>query len=213
MRKIFQRMMSFFFYHLYHSFAWSYDFVANIVSGGMWFDWGNHLSEFVFPDEQILELGFGTGHFQEHLLIGDYKVIGIDESSFMVNITNRKLKAYSKKKLVQANVLNLPFLSNHFDRIIANFPSEYIFQKEYLEEVRQLLKPGGTLIVLLGVQFTGDSLLDWIYRLVYSITGQQVNQSFIQHLIDGGPFFTYKTVCLTERMLKKHKLILLVAEK
>ncbi len=213
MREFIHRLMSFFFFHLYHSFAWSYDFVANMVSGGRWFEWGNSLSEFVLPDELILELGFGTGHFQEYLLQSGSMVIGIDESSFMAKITNRKLKDYSKKKLVRANALNLPFLSNQFDRIIANFPSEYIFQKVYLEEIRQLLNPGGRLIVLLGVQFTGSSMLDIMYKLIFYFSGQQVNENLIQQLINHGQFSNFKNVTLNEKMLKTHKLTILIAEK
>jgi ubiquinone/menaquinone biosynthesis C-methylase UbiE len=213
MGRLIQEMMSFLFFHLYHSFAWAYDIVAKIVSNGKWFDWGKSLSDFISKEQTILELGFGTGHFQEHLLKNDFNVIGIDESSSMAKISNRRLKPFSSAKLIRANALNLPFFSNQFDRIIAIFPSGYIFQTVYQEEVRKLLKPGGYFIILLGVQFTGSSIRDAIYRMIYSITGQQINTRIVHEILDQNQFSNFKNVNFIEKKLNTHKLIILIAEK
>lgn len=213
MGRLIQKMMSFLFFHLYHTFAWAYDIVANVVSSGKWFDWGKSLSEFVLPDHTILELGFGTGHFQEHLLKNNFNIIGIDESSSMVKISHRRLKTYSQARLVRANVLNLPFLSNQFDRIIAIFPSEYVFLTVYQEEICKLLKPGGCFIILLGVEFTGNSISDKIYRMIYSITGQQINPNMARAILDQNQFSRFKNVSFVDKKLNTHKLIILIAEK
>ena len=213
MGRLIQKMMSFLFFHLYHNFAWAYDIVANVVSGGKWFDWGKSLSEFVSDDQTILELGFGSGHFQEHLLKNDFNIIGIYESSSMAKISRRRLKTYSRARLVRANVLNLPFLSNQFDRIIAIFPSEYVFLTVYQEEIYKLLKPGGCFIILLGVEFTGNSIRDKIYRMIYSITGQQINPNIARAILDQNQFSRFKNVSFVDKKLNTHKLIILIAEK
>ena len=34
-----RKLLRFFFHHFYHNFAWTYDFVAALVSVGRWNEW------------------------------------------------------------------------------------------------------------------------------------------------------------------------------
>ena len=60
------RFLRFFFRHFYHEFAWTYDFVAAVVSIGRWNQWIDSALPFV-QGRRVLEIGHGPGHLQEHL--------------------------------------------------------------------------------------------------------------------------------------------------
>ena len=64
--RLISRFMRFLFHQFYHSFAWTYDFVAAVVSIGRWNDWTRTLTPFVQGTE-ILEIGPGPGHLQRLL--------------------------------------------------------------------------------------------------------------------------------------------------
>ena len=74
-----KRLLRFFFKLLYHQFAFAYDFVAATVSVGRWQDWVSSILPFL-AGTRILEIGFGPGHLQRHLLRRGLTVVGIDES-------------------------------------------------------------------------------------------------------------------------------------
>ena len=56
-------LLRFFFYLLYHSFAFAYDLVAASVSLGRWKDWVLSVVPFI-EGNRVLEIGHGPGHLQ-----------------------------------------------------------------------------------------------------------------------------------------------------
>ncbi|MDO8754211.1 MAG: hypothetical protein Q7J80_09995, partial [Anaerolineales bacterium] len=96
--KYVERFMRFFFHLLYHSFAFTYDLVAAIVSFGGWNDWVLSILPFI-AGTRILELGHGTGHLQRILLTlrhGSGRdrglfAVAIDESAQMGTLAKRRL--------------------------------------------------------------------------------------------------------------------------
>lgn len=138
-----------FFHHLYHSFAWAYDWVAWMVSGGAWQKWVASIDPWV-SGENILELGFGTGHLQT-TLIGHHKaVFGVDESENMARLTRRRFRSLLSRNpnLVRAMAQWLPFPSACFDAVVSTFPTPYITTSQTIKEIYRVLKPDGELIIL-----------------------------------------------------------------
>jgi ubiquinone/menaquinone biosynthesis C-methylase UbiE len=173
------RLVRFGFRLLYNEMAFTYDTVSKLVSMGAWRCWQRsalkHLH--VSPEARILELAHGTGDLQHDLFAAGYYPIGYDLSPYMGRITQRKLKRQGiSPRLIRGKVQQLPFKDAVFDAILCTFPTDFIVERQTLSEVRRILRPGGTFVVVINGAFTGKgvviSLLEWLYR----ITGQRRRQ-------------------------------------
>ena len=170
--RILARVMRAFFYLLYHQFAWTYDFVANSVSLGLWKKWiSSVLPELKGP--RILELGHGPGHLQDMLIESGHNPFGLDASPQMSKLADRRLRNnYSQPNLINGYAQNIPFQKEIFHQVVATFPSEYIIDSSTLMEIKRVLIPGGTLIILPAAWITGQSLLERSAAWLFQITGQ-----------------------------------------
>ncbi len=167
--------MGWFLQVLYGSFAFGYDVVAHIVSFGNWNHWTYQIKKFLNHEEKILEVGLGTGILHKNLLKEKYQIFGCDLSKQMLKISSRRLKSY-ESNILRANNKKLPFKDNSFAKIIATFPSEYIFSDDFQKESLRLLKFGGELIVLISVNFIKNDLISRLYRNLYKISGQSLSK-------------------------------------
>ena len=156
-----QRFMRFFFHLLYHPFAFTYDLVAATVSFGDWKNWVYSILPFI-NGTRLLELGHGPGHLQRLLRDRGLVAVAIDESTQMGKIAKRRLG--SSQKLTRALAQHIPFANKSFDTIISTFPTDYIFQKQTLSEVKRCLSDGGRLIVL-PAAFPKSGFLKWLYKI------------------------------------------------
>ncbi|HEX8992302.1 MAG TPA: class I SAM-dependent methyltransferase [Anaerolineales bacterium] len=169
-----RRFLRLFFWHFYHGFAWTYDFVATVVSIGRWNDWIRCTLPYL-KGSRILEIGHGPGHLQVDLrqrLPG--LSIGLDESPQMGRIARQRLlkAACTDPNLVRGVGQQLPFAAATFDTVVATFPTEYIFDAETLQDIRRVIGPGGRFIVVpaawIGRRNALDRLAAWLFR----VTGQ-----------------------------------------
>jgi len=180
-------ILRFFFYLLYHPFAFTYDLVAATVSLGRWKDWVLSVVPFI-EGNRILEIGHGPGHLQRSLLSRNLSAVGIDESAAMGRLAKRNLagfsqsnaspssasphRAYAQEKLIRGVAQHLPFPNNSFDTVVATFPAEYIFQSATLDEAHRVLVHNGRFVILPGATILGRSLLDRVMAFVFHVTGQ-----------------------------------------
>jgi len=166
------------FHLLYYQMAWTYDFIAWLVSFGQWAAWRRLALQFLQPGP-TLELAFGTGGLFAELIEAGYRPIGIDLSPYMARLAGRRLRAKGLAiPLNQAKAQALPFPSGHFANVIATFPTSYMFDPATLTDVWRVLKPAqnggaGQLIIVVQGHLRGPwpicSFIDWLYQ----ITGQQ----------------------------------------
>ncbi len=203
-------IIRFFFHHFYHTFAWTYDFVAASVSIGRWDDWIEASVPFV-QGEDVLEIGHGPGHLQRVLRdrsasasTGSARtlgagprqfVIGLDESQQMGQLARRRLKAagYSDFNLARGLAQALPFPAGAFDTVLATFPSEYIFDDRTISDVHRILREGGRFIVLPAAWIVGRKILDraaaWLFRITGETPGNIldiVTERFVRPLVRAG---------------------------
>jgi ubiquinone/menaquinone biosynthesis C-methylase UbiE len=183
--------MRLFFRLLYHPFAWTYDFVASVVSRGRWKRWIFSVLPYV-QGSLILELGHGPGHLQARLMQKGVFAVGLDESSQMSRIAYRRLRAASKSPLlVRGLAQGLPFSSDTFHTVVATFPTHYIFHPDTIQEIKRVLVPQGQIIILLSAWITGKGCIDRFLARLYQLTGEVPSDQtdytrFLQPFLDAG---------------------------
>jgi ubiquinone/menaquinone biosynthesis C-methylase UbiE len=165
--------MRFFFYNFYHSFAWTYDFVAEVVSLGRWNTWVQTVIPFV-TGHDILEIGHGPGHLQSLLLKDGNFVAGLDESPQMIRLTQTRLNKTGQVNfnLTRAEANFIPFASKTFDSVVSTFPTEILFDTHTLIDINRILRNHGRLILLPAAWITGNGILDRGAAWLFNITGQ-----------------------------------------
>lgn len=154
------------FHHFYRELAWTYDAVAWLVSGGLWFRWARA----AIPElrGRALELGFGTGHLQLTLAARP-ATFGLDASPQMAAIAAARLRRHGHApRLANGVAQRLPFPAAAFDSVVATFPAEYILDPGAHAEIRRVLAPGGRLVIVPLAQLDPGPytrLVDLAYRL------------------------------------------------
>lgn len=166
-----RRLLGKFFDLLYHQFAWTYDLVAALVSLGRWQQW--LLVARPYLGGRVLEIGFGPGHLQVALNQAGLEAFGLDESWQMARQARRQLHIGNNPvRLSNGYAQNLPFPADCFDRVVATFPSEYIFEAQTLREIRRVLRPGGELVIIPSAWITGKGLSERLAAGLFQVTGQ-----------------------------------------
>jgi ubiquinone/menaquinone biosynthesis C-methylase UbiE len=165
-------LLRIFFRLLYHSFAWSYDFVAAVVSVGHWRSWVMSIAPGL-TGPRVLELGPGPGHLQERLLADGRHAFGLDESRQMGRLArDRLLRRGFNPGLTRGLAQALPYPANTFHQIVATFPSEYIADPHTLLEIFRVLVPGGEAVILLGVWIAEKRWYGHLAAWLFRVTGQ-----------------------------------------
>lgn len=182
MLNIFQSFVKWFLNILYGQLAIFYNLVSYLVSFGDWYRWVFEIQDYLLLNEKILEVGFGTGKLINALTEKNFLIYGIDSSKQMIKISqaSRKLKTL---KLVRGNNLSLPYENNCFDKVIATFPSDYVYKSQFINEVLRVLRNDGELLILLGVSFIQKGMMNKILQFFYTISGQTSSKVKIETLI------------------------------
>ena len=89
-----------FFHLLYHQFAWTYDWVAAIVSLGRWKDWISATLPYL-DGPLVLEIGHGPGHLQVALQAKGIQAVGLDASAQMGRQADRCRSAAGRCDSIQ----------------------------------------------------------------------------------------------------------------
>lgn len=170
--KILSSLLNFFFKLLYHQFAWTYDWVADLVSIGRWRSWIYLVLPYL-EGVSVLELGCGPGHLQLAFNSQNGSIIGIDLSPQMIRLAKRRMIAgQGVHRLVMGEAQHLPFRDKSFQKVVSTFPSNYIYDPESLKQVWRVLETPGELILLPTARITGTRFLDRLASWLFRITGQ-----------------------------------------
>lgn len=186
--RIISPLLRIFFKLLYNQFAWSYDIVANVVSVGMWDDWVSSVLPEISGDK-ILELGHGPGHLQEQLLLKGKITFGIDLSSRMGKNTKKLLVDQALKyRLINADSRKIPLPSEHFDHVVATFPTEYIYSQSAAAEIIRILNPGGSLIIVPVAWIKPSNVMRRMASILFRVTGQagEWDDKYLKPFIEAG---------------------------
>ncbi len=165
-------LLKIFFNLLYHQFAWTYDWVAKLVSLGRWKSWVYGVLPYL-ENSKVLELGCGPGHLQFALTRENAPSFGIDSSREMVGLATHRLSRNSQPvNIIQGKSQNLPFSDRSFNKVVTTFPSDYISDYETLAQAWRVLDNSGELIILHAAWITGKYWWDKFAAWTFRITGQ-----------------------------------------
>jgi ubiquinone/menaquinone biosynthesis C-methylase UbiE len=204
-------LLRFFYRHLYHGLAFTYDLVAWTVSFGQWTRWIQTVLPYI-EGTRVLELGHGPGHLQRIFADRGLAAAGLDESAQMGRIARARLirSGHARIELTRGIAQSLPFPNQTFDSIVATFPAEYIFEAQTASEAHRVLRYGGRLIVL-PVAWPKNRFLSWLYRVTNESPSEAVN---IVTAKIGQPFERAGFAVRVEtHEVKSSVLLLIVAEK
>jgi ubiquinone/menaquinone biosynthesis C-methylase UbiE len=125
--------------------------------------------------DRILELGCGAGYAIKLLLEKDLieEIVGLDISPTIIrsaNFRNKNAIREKRTKLVQANLSNLPFDNEHFNKVFS-IQTIYFWDDidTTLSEIFRVLKPEGVVILTFS-----DGKEDETWEGIRGITENQV---------------------------------------
>jgi ubiquinone/menaquinone biosynthesis C-methylase UbiE len=108
------------------------------------------------------------------MLEAGYDCRAVEHSPAMVSAardTLRKRKVGASTYVIQGSAQSLPFADETFDNVVSTFPSEYIYDRDTISEIRRVLRPGGRAIIIEGANLLPvgymQPLLMFIHFLVY----------------------------------------------
>jgi demethylmenaquinone methyltransferase / 2-methoxy-6-polyprenyl-1,4-benzoquinol methylase len=95
---------------------------------------------------KVLDVGCGTGVLEERSQLATSDVIGVDITSGMVRLAQRKsLKPISMLGLADAE--HLPFREDSFDVVVSCYVPKYCDTGNFVKEIGRVLKHGGRMVV------------------------------------------------------------------
>ena len=105
--------------------------------------------EFIDNNDNVLEIGAGTGIHTHSLLETGAFVVATDISPNSVQIIKKKYKKYSDKLIAKvADMEHLPFGNETFDVVCSAGSLSYGDNQIVMNEIHRVLKPGGKLIIV-----------------------------------------------------------------
>lgn len=105
--------------------------------------------EFIDNNDNVLEIGAGTGIHTHSLLKTGAFVVATDISPNSVQIIKKKYKKYSDKLIAKvADMELLPFGNETFDVVCSAGSLSYGDNQIVMNEIHRVLKPGGKLIIV-----------------------------------------------------------------
>ncbi len=113
-----------------------------------------HLSPLVklLPrNARILDLGCGAGIPATKILAQHYQVVGVDISERQIRLARKNVP---RAKFIKADMLEIDFPNNSFDAIVSLYAIIHVprkYHRKLLEKIWKMLKPGGYLLVTMGV--------------------------------------------------------------
>ena len=132
------------------------------------------------PLATVLDVGCGTGEF-EQLVLSDrptQRIVGVDISDKMLAIAQQKCQAYPNVEFHIASATALPFASNSFDAIVSASAFHYFDDPlAALKEMKRVLKPDGTVIIL---DWCRDYLPCKILDIVLKVFDEAYKQCYTQ---------------------------------
>lgn len=123
--------------------------------------------------QKILDAGCGRGFYVKALSFYDFpkEIHGIDINSEYIKKAEKLALSDKRIKIAEGSIYKLPYKDNFFDVVICSEILEHLTdEKKALQEIRRVLKPGGSLIATVphhNFPFLWDPL-NWILMRLFN---------------------------------------------
>ena len=128
--------------------------------------------------ENVLEIGCSSGFLTEYL---GY-VTAIDTSTEMLKFAKQK---NPKAKVIEADMFELPFINNYFDKIVTMRVWNHLNEKELrkaLRESKRVLKKDGILVFDMEEKNWLRRFIHFFYKRIFGITGFKIYQYSLKEM-------------------------------
>ncbi len=151
------------------------------------------MDRYIQPDDTILDIGGGPGHYSIHYARLRHAVTLVDLSDENVRFAKRKARQYGVKiNAMQGNTLDLSrFPDDSFDTVFLMGPLYHLMNEETrlqaVREAKRVLKPGGFLFssfilmfggVIYGLRELQDSILSPKEQPFFDVAAKNESLSF-----------------------------------
>ena len=140
---------------MFNNISKNYDDLNRVISFGIDISWRKKVVQIVSKNnpQQILDIATGTGDLALMMsTLGSEKIIGLDISEGMLAVGKEKIskaQLNDKIEMVVGDSEDIPYADNTFDAITVSFGvRNFANLDKGLSEIRRVLKPKGTLVVL-----------------------------------------------------------------
>ena len=140
---------------MFNNISKNYDDLNRVISFGIDISWRKKVVQIVSKNnpQQILDIATGTGDLALMMsTLAPEKIIGLDISEGMLSVGKEKIskaQLNDKIEMVVGDSEDIPYADNTFDAITVSFGvRNFANLDKGLSEIRRVLKPKGTLVVL-----------------------------------------------------------------
>jgi len=140
---------------MFDNISGNYDDLNRVISFGIDVKWRKKVVEIVSKNnpKKILDIATGTGDLALMMSkLNPEKIIGLDISAGMLEVARQKVAKANlsdKIEMIVGDSEKMPFDDNTFDAITVSFGvRNFAHLDTGLQEIRRVLKPGGTFVVL-----------------------------------------------------------------
>ena len=140
---------------MFDNISENYDDLNRVISFGIDVKWRKKVVAIIGKSnpKKILDIATGTGDLA--IMLADLhpdKIIGLDISEGMLNVGKKKIAKENLSSIIEmlvADSESMPFNDNTFDAITVSFGVRNFENLDKgLQEIKRVLKPGGTFVVL-----------------------------------------------------------------
>ena len=121
-------------------------------------------------EDRLLDVGCGTGLFEIVFTFWLKEIYAVDYSEEIVEVAKKNTEKYDNVIIEKANIQNLPFKDEFFDKILVNSVIQYLndldeVEKSFDELKRVTKKQGRILVSLIPDANKKDVFLNGYYKL------------------------------------------------
>lgn len=140
---------------MFNNISENYDGLNRVISFGIDVSWRKKVVKIISKNnpKQILDIATGTGDLAIMMSqVNPDRIVGLDISEGMLEVGKQKVAKANLSEQIEMVVgdsENMPFKDNTFDAITVSFGvRNFANLDKGLTEIRRVLKPGGTFVVL-----------------------------------------------------------------
>lgn len=140
---------------MFDNISKEYDGLNRVISFGIDISWRKKVTKIVSQNnpKQILDIATGTGDLALMMSqLNPDRIVGLDISAGMLEVGKQKISKANLSDMIEMVVgdsENMPFEDNTFDAITVSFGvRNFANLDKGLTEIRRVLKPNGTFVVL-----------------------------------------------------------------